>query len=239
MSSGRAMWLGKGQPKQDGEAASRPPDTPAGQQPTRFPALDGSRTDPEAALATELAIIAEARLDPRAFAPLYERYVDLVYRYCLRRLGDPDRAADATSLVFSRAIGALGHFTPDRRGNGSTFRSWLLTIARNVVIDDARKNRPITQLDDTTIQAVLRDTAPSPEERAIAADERTRIEAAIAQLPERQRQIVELRLIGLRGAEIAPVLGMSVGAVKTAHFRAYARLRDLLAEPDHDGGQVP
>lgn len=238
MSSGRAIWLGKGQAKQDGEPASRSRDASVGHRSTSFPALDGGSADPEAALATELAIIAEARLDPRAFAPLYERYVDLVYRYCLRRLGDPDHAADATSLVFSRAIGALGHFTPDRRGTGSTFRSWLLTIARNVVIDNARKNRAMNQLDDTSIQAVLRDTAPSPEERAIAADERTRIEAALAQLPERQRQIVELRLIGLRGAEIASVLGMSVGAVKTAHFRAYARLRDLLAEPDHDGGQV-
>lgn len=238
MTTDRAVWLGDGKPKQTGEPSSRISDAPLPRQPTWYPALAGASPAPELTLDTELAIIAEARLDPRAFAPLYERYVDLVYRYCLRRLGHRERAADATSLVFSRAIGALQHFTPERRRTGSTFRSWLLTIARNVVIDDARAHRPTNQLDDAGIGATLRDTAPSPEERAIAADERDRIEAALDQLPDRQRQIVELRLIGLRGAEIAAVLGMSVGAVKTAHFRAYARLRDLLAEPECDGGQM-
>jgi len=233
----RAVWLGEGEPKKSAEPSTRTPGAPVARQATHYPALNGSSPSPELTLETELAIVAEARLDPRAFAPLYERYVDLVYRYCLRRLGNPERAADATSLVFSRAIGALKSFTPDRRQTGSTFRSWLLTIARHVVIDDARMHRPTTPLDDAGIRTSLRDTAPSPEDRAIAADERERIEAALDQLPDRQRQIVELRLIGLRGAEIASVLGMSVGAVKIAHFRAYSRLRDLLDDTDHDRGR--
>ncbi len=183
----------------------------------------------------ELAQIAAAQGDPRAFAPLYEAYVDLVWRYALNRLGDQQRAADATSITFQRAISALPKYRPQRRGDETTFRSWLMTIARNVVIDDTRRTRPSTTLDDPGARHWLTDPAASPEEQAIAADERRRINRALAQLPGIPRQIVELRLIGMTGKEIADTLGMSESAVKTAHYRAIVRLRDLLTEPDSNG----
>jgi DNA-directed RNA polymerase specialized sigma24 family protein len=56
----------------------------------------------------------------------------------------------------------------------------------------------------------------------------------LARLPERQRQIVELRLLGLNGVEIAEVVGLSHSAVKSAQFRAYGALRDLLREERAD-----
>jgi RNA polymerase sigma-70 factor (ECF subfamily) len=183
----------------------------------------------------ELALIEAAHADARAFAPLYEAYVDLVWRYALSRLGDPHRAADATSATFQRAISALPNFQPQRRGDTTTFRSWLMTIARNVVIDEATRHRPATPLDDPSAQRWLVDHRRGPEEHAVAADERRRVERALAQLPDIPRQIVELRNIGMKGAEIAEMLNMSESAVKTAHFRAYARLRDLLAEPEDQG----
>jgi RNA polymerase sigma-70 factor (ECF subfamily) len=186
-------------------------------------------SDLPVALETELAEIAAAQRDSRAFAPIYERYVDLVYRYALRQLRDPERAEDATGTVFSHALAALPAFTPQRRANeGSSFRSWLMTIARNVAIDSIRRHPATTTLDDPLIQSDLHDRSASPEEQAMNAFERQRIERALAALPPIQRQIVELRAIGMSGAEIAEILQMKVGAVKTAHFRAYAKLRDLL-----------
>lgn len=179
----------------------------------------------------ELEWIAAARRDPRAFAPLYEAYADLVWRYALRRVGDPDRAADVTSATFVQAIRALPDFQPQVRGDETTFRSWLMTIARNTIIGEWRRQRPAFRLDLLDSEGILTDASPSPEDLAIRLDEREQVLAAIAHLPLAQRQIVELRAAGLKSAEIADLLEMSVSAVNTAHFRAIARLRDLLGAP--------
>jgi RNA polymerase sigma-70 factor (ECF subfamily) len=183
----------------------------------------------------ELAQVAAAKADIRAFAPLYEAYVDLVWRYAVNRLGDHQRAADATSLTFQRALSALPTFAPQRRGDGTTFRSWLMTIARNVVIDETRRHRPTSNLDDPAAERWLVDHRRGPEAHAVAADERRRVEQALTQLPATQRQVVELRLAGFKVREVADLLEMTEPAVKTAHFRACARLRDLLAEPEDNG----
>ena len=178
----------------------------------------------------EFAHIERARKDPAAFAPLYEAYVDLVWRYAMSRLGDQESASDATSQTFIKAIAALPDYRPQRQGNGTSFRSWLMTIARNVVIDEARKSRPAVGLDEADAQPWLVDDAGSPEDLAIAAAERLRIERALERLPETQRTIVELRAIGMKGVEIAHLLDLSIPAVKTASHRAYARLRELLSD---------
>lgn len=89
----------------------------------------------------ELHIVAQAQQDPIAFAPLYQHYFPIVLGYCQRRLGDREVAADATSQVFIRALNALPKFLPDSSRPGSTFRSWLFTIAHNTVIDTHRRDR--------------------------------------------------------------------------------------------------
>lgn len=187
----------------------------------------------------ELAHIERARSDPTAFAPLYEAYADLVWRFAMSRLGDPERAADATSQTFVKAIAALPNFHPERRPGGTTFRSWLMTIARNVVIDEARTAGLLTDFDEPSAQPWLIDNTLSPETAAIAAVERQRIDRALAQLPDTQRKIIELRAIGMKGVEIARLLNMSLSAVKTANHRAYARLRDLLSERDDHQEMTP
>jgi RNA polymerase sigma-70 factor (ECF subfamily) len=186
---------------------------------------------PDAESDREPALIAAAIEDPAAFAPLYRRYAPRVYGYCLRRLVDRERAADATSQTFIRALGALPRFDPDPAKPGATFRAWLFTIAHNVVMDAHRRHRPHASLDAPAedgepAAARLRDPARSPEDHAIAGDEARRVRAVLAVLPERQRRILELRLADLSGAEIAEALGMSLSAVKSAQFRAYQALRD-------------
>lgn len=225
----RAVWL----TQSGGES---PPARSRWLRRDRDPAVEPGQPTSEAEI--ELAHIVAAQREVEAFAPLYEAYVDLVWRYAISRLGDRQRAADATSITFQRALAALPNFQPQRRGEETTFRSWLMTIARNVVIDEARRERPVTPLDDPAAQRWLIDPRRGPEDLAIGAEERQRVAWALAHLPDTQRQIVELRLIGMKGAEIASLLDMSESAVKTAYHRACNRLRDLLAEPakPHDQG---
>jgi RNA polymerase sigma-70 factor, ECF subfamily len=163
-------------------------------------------------------LVVLAKGDPRAFAPLYARYFDPVYRYCYRRLGHPEAAADATAQVFAKALAAL----PGYRDDAPSFRSWLFAIAHNAVVDDLRARRPAAPIDAAAEVAAR---GPSPEEAVLRDEAGRTVRTLLASLPEDQRQILELRLAGLTGPEIATALGRSLGAVKVAQVRAFARLR--------------
>ncbi len=160
-----------------------------------------------------------AQRDPAAFAPLYTAYFRPVYGYCARLLRDPQAAADATSETFARALKGLPRY------RARTFRGWLFTIAHNVVVDQTRRRRPTTPIDAI---GELADGAVSPEEWFLAREGDIRVARLLRSLSERQRQVMELRVAGLRSAEIAEVLGMQVGAVRTAQFRALQQLRRML-----------
>ena len=180
-------------------------------------AADGSADD---------AIVRAAQSDLAAFAPLYDRYHDAIYGYCLRRLGTREAAGDATSLTFTRAMMALDRF------RGGSFRAWLFAIAHNVVIDVTRRRR---FHDDIDAAGQIADRQPSPEDHAVASDQRRQLAGAMAHLTADQRSVVELRVAGLTGPEVAAALGLSLGAVKSLQFRAYARLRDLLRDIAPEG----
>lgn len=187
----------------------------------------GDGVAPREAAAEEEALVERARRDPRAFAPLYVRYADPVYRFCYRRLGEPEAAEDATSQVFLKALAAL----PEYRSG--SFRAWLFTIARNVVIDLYRERR-IERLPETAPDPI--DPGPTPEEVMLRAESHLGVQALLAALSPEQREVVELRLAGLNGAEIAQVLGRSHGSVRALQYRAAQRLRDVLAHGTQRGG---
>ncbi|MGH2558116.1 MAG: RNA polymerase sigma factor [Thermomicrobiales bacterium] len=165
-------------------------------------------------------LVARAQHDREAFGPLYDRYADPIYRYCYRRLGSPEAAADAASLVFAKALTALPSY------RGGSFRGWLFTIAQHVVIDTYGERGPDAPLASA---AFLVDPAPTPEQAALLAEQRDEMRAVLARLTAEQRRIVELRLAGLTGVEIAEALGCSLSAVKSSQFRAFARLRHLIS----------
>jgi RNA polymerase sigma factor (sigma-70 family) len=178
---------------------------------------------PPAKEAGDAALVAAAQLNPAGYAALYGRYWEAVFRYCYYRLADWQEAEDAASQVFVDAFARLGAF----RDRGDSFRPWLFTIAHNEVV--GRYRRQGRRLFAPLAAAFrLVDPAPSPEERAIAADEHGRALALLAQLPEDQRRVCELRLAGLTGKEVAAVLGKSHDAVRAAQWRAETRLRTLL-----------
>jgi RNA polymerase sigma-70 factor (ECF subfamily) len=180
-------------------------------------------------------LVARAKRDRRTFAALYARYFDPVYRYCYRRLGSHEAAEDAAALVFEKALAALPGFRagdPDGSPAPSgSFRSWLFRIAHNVVADHFRGRRIDQPLEAA---ADFLDAAPSPEEAAVDAEAHRTLLDLLAGLPEDQRRVLELRLAGLSGAEIAAALGRSHPAVKMLQSRAVARLRALRAA-DGDG----
>ena len=180
--------------------------------------MPGTRLTEPAIGDDEAPLVAAARCDPRAFGPLYRRYVDPVYRYCSRRLGTREEAEDATSQVFTQALAGL-----PRLGN-QPFRAWLFAIAHNVVADVHRARRPTVPLPAADSRE---DPDPTPEQAALAAEEGRAVRALLAQLPADQRELIELRLAGLTDVEIARVLGRSHGAIRVAQHRTVLRLRAL------------
>lgn len=173
----------------------------------------------------DLALVDAARRDRAAFGALYDRHVDRVFAYAMRRLRDRDLAADATANAFSKALASLDRFDPD---GDSAFARWLMTIARNAVVDVVRERRGTVALDMDAL-ARQRAAAGADPARRLPPDDRRSVEAAIDALGSPQREIVVLRLQGWTGPEIAELLGMTHGAVRAAQHRAYGRLRESLA----------
>ncbi len=174
---------------------------------------------------SDVALVRQAQQgDVEAFGQLYERYVDDVYRFFYYRSLQPADAEDLTEATFLKAWQAL---TRVRAEPGLNLRAWLLRIARNLWIDRHR-----TQKDEAPLEAAA--TRPSPEDdpesALLAAEQRDQLAAALAQLPERLREVVLYRFIhGLSHRETAALLGVSENHVRVLQYRALRQLRGWLA----------
>ncbi|MBX3070981.1 MAG: sigma-70 family RNA polymerase sigma factor [Thermomicrobiales bacterium] len=167
---------------------------------------------------------------PAAMAPsfvaFYETHAAALLRYCRVRVSNPHEAEDVAATVFTRAFAA---WPPD---DPATARAWLFTIAHNVVANHYRtkSSRPAPlPIDDAF---ALPDRSAQPHEIAEQRDIQRAVRAAIGQLTDEQRDVMELRLAGLNGPEIADATGRSHAAVKMLQYRAMQSLRGLLAPPD-------
>jgi len=161
--------------------------------------------------------------DRRAFAALYDRHVDAVYRYAYFRLRVDAEAEDVTSEVFHRALVAMPRFEPRR-----PFLAFLYTIARNVITDRMRRERPQASYEDALAHP---SEAPGPEELASAGDEVRRLRAAVAQLTTLQQEVIVLRYLeGRSTKETAVVIGKSESTIRGIQMRALAALRDLVGD---------
>lgn len=176
--------------------------------------------------------------DVNAFEALVTAYEKNVYNLALRMTGNPEDAADMSQEVFIKAYNSLNSF----RGE-SKFSVWLYRIVSNVCLDFLRRKsrRPAVSLsieDDggEETQLELPDESQSPElllERSLTRDA---VRRGLGVLPPEQRQILLLREIqGLSYEEIAHVLELEAGTVKSRIFRARKRLCAFLLKD----GNIP
>jgi RNA polymerase sigma-70 factor (ECF subfamily) len=163
--------------------------------------------------------------DETAFRELYDRFSPMVYNLCLRMAGDPSRAQDLSQEVFLRVFKGL----PRYRG-GSSLKTWIYSIALNHCRGRlGRRGIELLDWDEENWSHGPVDPARGPEEDLLARDGERRIAAVLLTLPVRFREAVILRdLEGLSYEEIASVLRVRTGTVRSRIARGRERLRVLL-----------
>jgi RNA polymerase sigma-70 factor (ECF subfamily) len=161
--------------------------------------------------------------DGDAFAALYARHVDRVYRHCYYYMGNRADAEDMAQQTFLSAWQAIGRY---RRGT-APFQAWLLTIAGNLSISRLRLAREVPQGTDGREEA----TEDDPQEIVTTLDSCDDVRRAVLQLKPDRQQVIILRFIeGLSVAEVAAALGKSENAVSVMQHRALGELRRRLGE---------
>jgi RNA polymerase sigma-70 factor (ECF subfamily) len=180
------------------------------------------------------------RGDAGAFEVLVRRHRSPVFSFLLRLTGDRARAEDLCQEAFLRAIRGADGWEPRAR-----FTGWLYRIARNLVLDEARRDehRRAGPLDPPGGGSPPRDppaAGPGPDEAAAAAELRPRLEAALASLPVEQREVFLLREhSGLSFPEIAEATGVNENTVKSRMRYALLALRERLATLGVEPGDGP
>jgi RNA polymerase sigma-70 factor, ECF subfamily len=155
-----------------------------------------------------------------AFGTLVERYERAVYYLALRTMREAEEAKDAAQEAWIKAYRALASFRP-----GAKFATWIFTICYRVCCDRLAKRKRFTGEEPPDVA----DPAAGPEQAVEAADDAVRLRAAIAALPEKYRVVITLfHLQGRQYEEIAAVLDLPLGTVKTHLFRAKDLLRAAL-----------
>jgi RNA polymerase sigma-70 factor (ECF subfamily) len=175
------------------------------------PAVRVRQVDPDAAL------VAAARVEPRMFLGLYDRYFDRVLGYVRVRIRDEATCEDVTSTVFTTALAQLGRF----RGHGS-FAGWLFQIARNAVRDVQR--RPSAECLPLTLDAAS--SEPGLEEQLLARERAARLREVVCLLEPEQQHLLALRYgADLAFEEIGQIVGASAGTVRVRLHRILHELR--------------
>jgi RNA polymerase sigma-70 factor (ECF subfamily) len=159
--------------------------------------------------------------DRSAFAKLRERHLNRVFSLALRVTGSRADAEDAAQEAFTRAWRKANSWQPGE----AKFSTWLYRVTMNLCIDARRKPRA-EQLDP---DLPLADPGPGAESQMIAAEQEARVRAAMAALPERQREAMALcYTLGLSNAEAAATMEISVKAYESLLVRAKKDIRARL-----------
>ena len=162
--------------------------------------------------------------DAEAFGELYDHYVTMVHRYVYHRVGDRATAEDVTSETFVRALRRIDSLSFQGRDVGA----WLVTIARNIVLDHVKSSR--YRLEVTTADMRDADRATDgPEDAVVAHLTNHELLACVQQLGSEQQECIVLRFIhGLSVSETAAIMGKKDGAIKALQHRAVRRLAGML-----------
>ncbi len=160
--------------------------------------------------------------DQDAFAEIYERYFDRIYRYIFLRVGNTQEAEDMAQQVFLKALEGIGSF----KWKNIPLSAWLFRIAHNQVVDFLRKKPKKAQV---PIEPHHLRSGDDPHLIAEQRFETEQLISALRELTEAQREVLSLRFSSeLSIAEVAKVMGKSEGAVKALQHSAIVALRRKL-----------
>jgi RNA polymerase sigma-70 factor, ECF subfamily len=175
---------------------------------------------------------------PEAVAALYERHVDAVFRFAVRRCRDPEDVADLVATVFLEMFASAAGY--DRRRGGA--RAWLLGIAIRCLADQQRAGYRRAELQRRLAGAVEfdRDEYEAVEAAIDAARAAPAVEQALAgELTEAERELFLLVAEdGLSVAEAARAVGLRAGAARMRLARARRKLRQAIAGAAHGGHEL-
>ncbi|MBO7661833.1 MAG: RNA polymerase sigma factor [Clostridia bacterium] len=167
--------------------------------------------------------------DEEAFEKLITPLEGLVWRVCWHYTGNREDASDCGQEAMVRVWRYLDGYRGD-----CAFESWVYRIAANVCLDFLRRRKrerqvPLEPMKEQGFDPP--DPAPGTEEQAVAREEKERLRSLIAQLPEEQRDALVLtQLEGKSYQEVAALLGVSEGTVKSRVNRARTRLKEQMEE---------
>lgn len=187
------------------------------------------RADPknEDAAAQRLVQRVARNLDRAAFAELFDAFAPRVKTFIIRKGASPDLAEDLVQETMINVWTKAGFYDPAK---GSVL-TWIFTIARNLRIDRIRResSRPVSELGDFDLPS----DAPASEEILARKDEVRSVALALSKIPPEQMEILTLSFIeDLPQAEIARLLKLPLGTVKSRMRLAYGHLRKTLERPD-------
>ncbi|HLF68468.1 MAG TPA: sigma-70 family RNA polymerase sigma factor [Gaiellaceae bacterium] len=178
-------------------------------------------------LSDEALVALLARGDERALAELYDRVGRIAYGLAFRVLRDERLAEDAVQEAFLAVWRTAATFTAER-AKAST---WVLTLVHRRAVDIVRREerRRAEPLGEDRVEV----ETPVPTEDAVWLRlERERVQVALKQLPDTQREALELAYYGgFSQSELAERLGVPLGTIKSRMFAGLTRLRELLDEP--------
>lgn len=163
-------------------------------------------------------VLRAAGHDARAYAELYDRFVEKIFKYIYYKVGSKSDAEDLTAQVFLKAWEAIGKYRLTER----PFSAWLYRIAHNLVVDHFRMRREAVPIDDVTRIDEKEPDLEDLTQRHLTAET---LQRAIRRLTSDQQQVIILRFLeGYTTEEVARIMGKGQGAVRTLQHRALAGL---------------
>ena len=166
--------------------------------------------------------------DELAWEALVRTYQSSVYAVTRHYLGDPEEARDVAQDVFVRLYERLDSFS-----GGDTFKAWLLQMARNASIDRLRRVKARPPVSDVPADDAMLAGDDDPEQNAATEARERLVRKAVAGLGDKHREVLLLKEIqGLKIEEVAELLGLPVGTVKSRSNRARLELAEVLLSLD-------
>ena len=174
---------------------------------------------------TDTTLLEKAKqFDTDALGLIYDKYSTALYRYAYRQVGSSQMAEDCVAETFTRFLGAL----KNNKGPREHLRAYLYRIAHNLISDQFRRGLPVSDgLDDREdLPDDRQNSVEKVVQQGLLAEN---IRKHLAELTDEQRQVIVLKhLEDMDNAEVAEIMGKTIGSVKALNSRALNNLRKVM-----------